>query len=124
MAQLKDRLREAMRDADMKATDLSKLTGIDKGSISHYLSGQYEPKQRNIQKICKVLRVSDVWLMGFDVDKQRESDEDRQRKSETMENEMRDRMLEHICQIFKEADFSKQIRMYEAIRKIEMEGKP
>ena len=51
----------------MKQVDLVSLTGIGKSSISTYLSGEYEPKQRNIYKIAKALDVSEAWLMGENV---------------------------------------------------------
>ena len=55
----------------MKQVDLVSLTGIGKSSISTYLSGEYEPKQRNIYKIAKALDVSEAWLMGEDVPMER-----------------------------------------------------
>ena len=61
---LADRLREALTLRSMKQSDLSALTGIGKSSISTYLTGGYEPKQRNIQKMAAALNVSDRRLMG------------------------------------------------------------
>lgn len=55
----------------MKQVDLVKITGIGKSSISTYLSGEYEPKQRNIYKIAKALDVNEAWLMGYDVPMER-----------------------------------------------------
>ena len=67
MATIADRIKEAMELRGMKQADLVSLTGIGKSSISTYLSGEYEPKQRNIYKIAKVLDVNEAWLMGEDV---------------------------------------------------------
>lgn len=67
MATIAERMREALNLRGMKQTELVELTGIGKSSISTYLSGEYEPKQRNIYKISEALRVSEAWLMGFDV---------------------------------------------------------
>lgn len=64
---LSERLRQALSIRNMKQSELSELTGIGKSSISTYLSGEYEPKQRNIYKICKALNVNEAWLMGKDV---------------------------------------------------------
>ena len=47
------RLKASMRAENMKAVELHELTGISKASISEYLSGNYEPKQRNIFKIAQ-----------------------------------------------------------------------
>lgn len=71
MATIANRIKEAMTIQGMKQVDLVSLTGIGKSSISTYLSGEYEPKQRNIYKIAKALDVSEAWLMGEDVPMER-----------------------------------------------------
>lgn len=71
MATIANRIKEAMTVRGMKQVDLVSLTGIGKSSISTYLSGEYEPKQRNIYKIAKALDVSEAWLMGEDVPMER-----------------------------------------------------
>lgn len=68
-----ERMRKAMQIRNIKQTDIVKLTGIGKSSISTYLTGEYEPKQRNIYKIAQVLNVSEAWLMGYDVPMERDS---------------------------------------------------
>lgn len=67
MVAISERIKEGLRLRNMKQSDLVKLTGIGKSSISTYISGEYEPKQRNIYKIAKALNVSEAWLMGADV---------------------------------------------------------
>lgn len=62
-----ERLREAMSIKNKKQIDLVRTTGIDKGSISSYLSGRYEPKQEAIYKLAIALDVSEMWLWGYDV---------------------------------------------------------
>lgn len=66
-----ERLREALRDAGMKQIDLVRATGLDKGAVSSYLSGKYEPKQKAIGLMAKALDVSESWLWGYDVPKER-----------------------------------------------------
>jgi transcriptional regulator with XRE-family HTH domain len=66
-----ERLREAMREAGMKQVDLIRETGLDRGAISSYLSGKYEPKQNAINKMAIALNVSEMWLWGYDVPKER-----------------------------------------------------
>lgn len=66
-----ERLREAMTAREKKQVDLVRETGIDKGSISNYLSGRYEPKQEAIYKLAKALDVSEMWLWGYDVPQER-----------------------------------------------------
>lgn len=65
------RLRKAMDDAGKKQADLVRETGLDRGSISSYLSGKYEPKQKAIYKLAAALNVSEAWLMGYDTPKER-----------------------------------------------------
>lgn len=67
IATIADRLSEALKIKEMSQAELVRLTGIGKSSICTYVSGEYEPKQRNIYKIAKALNVSEAWLMGFDV---------------------------------------------------------
>ena len=65
------RLKKAMDAAGTKQADLVRETGLDRGSISSYLSGKYEPKQKAIFKLAKALDVSENWLMGYDVPMER-----------------------------------------------------
>ena len=65
------RLRRAMDAAGKKQADLVRETGLDRGSISSYLSGKYEPKQKAIYKLAAALDVSEAWLMGYDIPKER-----------------------------------------------------
>jgi len=67
IATIAERLSEALKIKEMSQAELVRLTGIGKSSICTYVSGEYEPKQRNIYKIAKALNVSEAWLMGFDV---------------------------------------------------------
>ena len=67
VATIADRLREAMKRAGKKQADLVRETGLDRGSISSYLSGKYEPKQKAIYKLSKALDVSEAWLLGYNV---------------------------------------------------------
>ena len=61
-----NRIRKAMQKANMKQIDIVRETGIDKGALSSYLKGKYEPKQDVIYKLAKVLNVSEMWLWGYD----------------------------------------------------------
>jgi len=66
-ATIADRLREALTAAGKKQADLVRETGLDRGSVSSYLSGKYEPKQKAIYKMAQALDVSESWLLGYDV---------------------------------------------------------
>ena len=80
-ATIAQRLREALTASGMKQADLVRETGLDRGSISSYLSGKYEPKQKAIYKMARALGVSESWLLGFDVPKHRT---DEQKKNEQL----------------------------------------
>lgn len=62
------RLEKALESRDVKQSELVERTQISKSAISQYLSGAFEPKQRNIYKIAKALDVNPAWLMGKDVE--------------------------------------------------------
>ena len=66
-----ERLQEAMRSSRMKQADLARATGLSKGGISNYVTGRYEPKSDIISKLAKALGVSEMWLWGYDVPKDR-----------------------------------------------------
>ncbi len=66
-----NRLRIAMNNAGKRQADIVRETGIDKGSMSHYLKGKYEPKQDVVFELAKVLDVSEMWLWGYDCPMQR-----------------------------------------------------
>lgn len=74
-ATIAQRLREALDAAGKKQADLVRETGLDRGSISSYLSGKYEPKQKAIYKMAKALNVSESWLLGYDVPTLRTSEQ-------------------------------------------------
>lgn len=66
-----NRLRIAMERAGKKQADIARETGIDRGSMSHYLKGNYEPKQTVINKLAIALDVSEMWLWGYDCEMKR-----------------------------------------------------
>lgn len=69
------RLRKAMDATGKKQADLVRETGLDRGSISSYLSGKYEPKQKAIYKLAQALNVSEAWLLGYEVAMNRTDDQ-------------------------------------------------
>ena len=69
------RIRKAMDAKGKKQADLVRETGLDRGSISSYLSGKYEPKQKAIYKLSKALDVSEAWLLGYEVPMTRTEDQ-------------------------------------------------
>jgi repressor LexA len=61
------RLKEAMYAVNKTPADLARDTGLNKSTLSRYLSGAIEPKQHAIAKLAFVLGVSEMWLWGYDV---------------------------------------------------------
>jgi len=65
MSTFANRLKTAMENSNMKAVDLHNKTGISKSTISEYLAGSYEPKQKNIYKLATALNILPSELMGI-----------------------------------------------------------
>lgn len=66
MTAFADRLLTAMKRANLKQVDLSERTGIGKSLISQYLSGDFEPKQKNIYRLAQATGVTPGYLMGME----------------------------------------------------------
>lgn len=49
----------------MTVTDVARRSGINKGTLYHYLRGDYEPKQKRIALIAKALGVNPTALCGM-----------------------------------------------------------
>lgn len=67
MSTFADRMNEAMLKYDISINEISRRTGINVGTLSHYKRGDFEPKQTNIYLVAKALNVSPGWLMGLDL---------------------------------------------------------
>ena len=67
----KDRLIEAMQAAGKSQADLVRDTGINKATISRYITGKMEPRQDAAHKLAVALDVAELWLWGYDVPKHR-----------------------------------------------------
>ena len=66
------RIEIALSVRQMKQCELCRLAHVPKSSLSLYLRGAYEPKQDRIYSMARVLRVSEAWLMGYDVPMEKE----------------------------------------------------
>ena len=76
-----------MNIRNIKAIELSEKTGISKSSLSEYIKGKYEAKQKGIYKLAKVLNVSEGWLMGLDVPMERQLQENKDKKNTDFHDE-------------------------------------
>lgn len=59
------RLKQCMREKNIKQIELARLTKITPSSISDWLKGKYIPKQDKLYKIAECLNVNPDWLMGI-----------------------------------------------------------
>ena len=57
------RLKLALSDKGITRTELSQRSGVAKGDITHYLKGDYVPKQDKCYLLAKALDVDPGWLM-------------------------------------------------------------
>ena len=78
----KERLEEIMAEKNYKQADIVNLcqkfademnVKISKQSISQYLNGTVLPNQKKLMVLGKALNVSETWLMGLDVPKERDN---------------------------------------------------
>ena len=100
MAEVKDRLKEALELRGVKAIDLSRKTGIPKGAISYYLAGKSVPRADRVHLISKALEVSEAWLLGYDVPATR-----------TEEQKKNDNLVQVIAQLRKDPEFFEVVDM-------------
>lgn len=94
------RLHEAMARANKKQSDLVNITGINKGTMSRYCSGDYEPKATAISKLAAALDVTEMWLWGYDVPMERPEG---QKKN--------DQLVKLVVRMRSDSDFAKAVSM-------------
>ena len=95
-----ERLQQAMAESKLKQIDVVRITGMHKGTLNNYIKGKYEPKSGSIHILAKALDVSEMWLWGYDVPKQRS---DGQKKN--------DQLVELITLLRKDNDFAEMVQM-------------
>lgn len=100
MAEIKDRLREALEMRGLKAIDLSRKTGVPKNTLSNYLKGLTKPKADRVYQIAAALDVSEAWLLGYDVPAAR-----------TAEQKKNDDLVQVIAQLRKDPEFFEVVNM-------------
>lgn len=93
------RIKQAMNSSNLKQIDivnkaksLEKETGIKltKTDLSQYVNGKVTPGQKKLYILAKILNVSEAWLLGYDVDRERIGD-----KSRAEFNQKQDTMAAH-----------------------------
>ncbi len=66
-----NRLQMLLNAREMRAVDLMKVTGLSDSVISRYLSGGYEPKQKNASLIAKALNVDVNYLLTGETEQEK-----------------------------------------------------
>lgn len=67
----KNRVAEALAIRGWKQVDLVERTGIAKTSVNGWVKQNWQPRQKALMKMAKVLDVSEMWLAGYDVPMER-----------------------------------------------------
>ena len=65
------RLNQALVLRNMKQVDLVEKTSLDKTLINKYICGVANARQQNLTLLANALDVNEIWLMGYDVPKDR-----------------------------------------------------
>jgi phage repressor protein C with HTH and peptisase S24 domain/DNA-binding Xre family transcriptional regulator len=60
--EFKDRVAARMRELNLNATDISKLTGVSKATVSFWMGGINGAKGKNLLSLAKALECSPDWL--------------------------------------------------------------
>ncbi len=68
-----ERLRILMEEHGLNTYTLAEVVYLTPATISRYLNGKMEPKRSSIEVIASYFNVNPAWLMGADVDKYLES---------------------------------------------------
>ena len=61
------RIKKALSLRGMTQSELCRLSGLPKNSVSAYTKDAYEPKEDRIRAMARVLGVDPLWLLGYDV---------------------------------------------------------
>lgn len=64
-----ERLKEALGEGS--TTELAMTVGMSKQSISAYVNGSRNPKRPTTKALSEALNVNEMWLMGYNVPKER-----------------------------------------------------
>lgn len=106
-----DRIKQAMNSSNLKQVDivnkaksLEKKTGIklSKTDLSQYVNGKVTPGQKKLYILAKILNVSEAWLLGYDVDRERVDD-----KTRAEFNQQQDTIAAHLDDDFTEEELQK-----------------
>lgn len=119
IANTSDRLKEIMRERNLKQVDILNAAApyckkynvkLNKSDISQYISGKTEPNQNKLYVLSEALNVNVSWLMGFDEPMERENTLtfdyifDKSYITVERNNNMRDRLIKYCTLLSKLSD--------------------
>lgn len=94
----KNRIKEALSIRNMKQVELAEKSGISKGTINNWLNQRYQPKQKSLLILSRVLEVSEMWLAGYDVPMERPEEQAKMDELAILINRLRkDEKLKKLC---------------------------
>lgn len=64
----KQRLKVAMESKNISQAELARKMNLSEATISSWIKGKYQATEENLEKLGYVLNVNPVWLMGLDVE--------------------------------------------------------
>lgn len=115
-----DRLNEIMRERNIKQIDILRAAQpfcekyavkLAKNDLSQYVNGKVEPGQEKLTILGLALNVSEAWLMGYDVPRDREDKKEQPANfSELSEGE------KLVLQLFRQIPEDKQAAAIELLR--------
>ena len=96
-----NRIREALDIRNMKQIELAEKTEISRGTINNWMNQRYQPKQRALIAMSRVLDVSEMWLAGYDVPMESPAGQKRMDKVAALEKELmnNDRLTNLVSQL-------------------------
>jgi len=93
-----DRIQEALNALGLHPAWLANATGMSRSTISRYLSGEIEPKQKAISLLARALGVTEMWLWGYDAPQER-----------PLEQKKNDDRARVIARLRKDPDFNEAV---------------
>ena len=99
-----ERIKEAMIAAGIKQIELAEATGLSHSTISRYVSGKMEPKQKAIGLLSRALNVTEMWLWGYDVPQER-----------PLEQKKNDDLVKVIARLRSDPDFNELVNQLDKL---------
>lgn len=72
--ELGQRLRQLMEELNLNYEELGQRVGMRPQTLNRYVLGQRDPKGQVVAELAMKLEVDPLWLQGYDVPRQRESE--------------------------------------------------